>query len=233
MIRVSTATSTTEILQQPRQMKYARMPPFSPAEGSLPATSTTAPWFKGQRQPVCLPGRGLQVLQRFRKPLLLLLLVQRLPLELPLFLRRRAALVPLVREAVSRPVAHRGEAAAGAPEVHRGHLPDRPDTRRPQAGVEAATRTDALLVIVLVVLFILQCSAGFQASLLHFLSSARLRKNHSGVTDRRVPVAVHVTGGRISHDFTTLHSELLHRREHHHRGPQSAHGNFLLAAHFE
>jgi hypothetical protein len=99
--------------------------------------------------------------------------VRRLLLELPLFLRRHAALVPPVPEAVSPPgAALRGEAAAEAAEVHRALLPDRPDTRQPPVGAEADTLTDAEVVILFVFLLILQGSAKparrWSASLLRF-----------------------------------------------------------------
>jgi hypothetical protein len=102
-------------------------------------------------------------------------------------------------------VSPRGEGAAAAAEAQQVRLLDRRDTRHPRVAAEADTRTN----------------------------SQSLGKNHSCVTHHRVPVSVHVTGSRITHDFAALHAEFLHRREHSHRGPQSAHGNFLLAADFE
>jgi len=161
--------------------------------------------FKEQLRLVFQPGRACQVRQRFRKRRQQLLPAPELLRGLPLFLLPRAAVVfHPDREAVSPQEVPRGE-AAGAAAVQQVRPLDRRDTRHPRVAVEADTRTDA----------------------------QSLGKNHSCVTHHRVPVAVHVTGGRITHNFATLHAELFHRGEHHHRGPQSAHGNFLLAADLE
>jgi hypothetical protein len=102
-------------------------------------------------------------------------------------------------------VSHRGEAAVEVAAVQRARRLDRRGTRRLRVAAEADIRTDA----------------------------RQLCKNHSRVPYHRVPVAVHIAGSRITHDFAALRAELFHRREHHHCGPQSAHGNFLLAADFE
>jgi hypothetical protein len=68
------------------------------------------------------------------------------------FLRPRAAVVSPVLEAVSLPEeAHRGEAAAGAAEAQQDRLLGRRDIRPRPA--EAATRTDAQPVFVLVLYF--------------------------------------------------------------------------------
>ena len=90
--------------------------------------------------------------QRFRKHRLPLLHGLELLPGLPLFPRRPAALGLGVRGAVSPPAVPRGEEAAEAAEVRRVRPPERRDTHPPLVGAVAATRTDASIALVLIVL---------------------------------------------------------------------------------
>jgi len=93
------------------------------------------------------------------------------------FLRPRTAVVSPVLEGVSPPAAHRGEAAAGAAagaaEAQQDRLLGRRDIRPRPA--EAATRTN------------LRPASG------NLFPERRVRKNHSRITDDRVPVTIHIT----------------------------------------
>src|SRR5258705_1535245 len=214
-------------------MRLERKPPLTATERSLPEVRETARLFKGQHRRVCRQSR---VRRRFRKRLPRLLRVRGPRPVLLQFLRPRAAVVSPVLEGVSPPAAHRGEAAAGAGEARGRLLPDQQGTRPPVA--EAATRTDAQPVFVLVLYFsgvapVFKLARRRRAGLLCLFPNNGLRKNHSRITDDRVPVTIHITRRCIPHDFAARYAEFFHCREHHNGGPPSAHGEFLLAADLE
>jgi len=164
---------------------------------------TIPPWFKQQLRREFLPGRAHLVRLRFPQRPVQPLPVSEFLPGLPLFQRRPTPAAPPHRGAVSRRAALRGVGVVAAGAAEVPLVLRA--TRHRRLVAEARTRTDV----------------------------QQLTENHSGITHYRAPVAVHITGCCVTYEFAFRNTQFLHRRKHHHRRPQPAHGYFLLAANFE